>query len=117
MSRVAGDAVGGMKAVSLITGPYYGFAHQSSVRKTVQGLERSRDHAFNASDIATHQMNGTILTIMGGDEANVFLFPNPVGTSDDIVNYININVIKAVEWLPASPLWCQQLSNISTIEA
>jgi hypothetical protein len=117
MGGMARDAMGRMIAVYLIARPNNGLAYQSSVGKTVQGLERPRDHAFDASNITTHQMNGTILTIMGGDEANILFFPNPVRAPNDIVDDINIYVVKALHGLPAGTLWRKELSDISTIEA
>jgi hypothetical protein len=54
---------------------------------------------------------------MGGDEANILFFPNPVRAPNDIVDDINIYIVKALHGLPTRALLCKELSNISTIEA
>jgi hypothetical protein len=54
---------------------------------------------------------------VSGDKPYVLFFPTPVGAPNYIVNYVHIDVVKAIEWLSASPLRRKELTNIATIEA
>ena len=96
--------VRGVEALAVVPAPDDVGGLAPTLRKGDEPLDRVADHLVAAVDGAERRVEDAVVRVVGVDQPDVALVPDPVRAADDVVDDVRVAVVEALQRLAARPV-------------